>query len=56
MKSTSITKTSAYPYAESAGAPSRKRTLNGKKLWHQSCQCKIENNISLTSETRITLS
>jgi len=31
-KSTSITKTSASPYAESAGAPSRKRTLNGKKL------------------------
>jgi len=44
-KSTSITETSAFPFAESVGAPSRKRTLNGKKLWHQACHCKIENKI-----------
>jgi hypothetical protein len=31
-KSTSITEISASPFAESAGAPSLKRTLNGKKI------------------------
>jgi len=35
-KSTSITETSAFPFAESAGAPSQKRTLNGKKFSHSS--------------------
>jgi hypothetical protein len=33
-KSTSITETSASPYAENAGEPSQKRILNGKNVWH----------------------
>jgi hypothetical protein len=56
-KSTSITKTSAYPYAKNAGAPSRKRTLNGKKIVAPSLslQNREQHTVDLENEDYVKL-
>jgi len=56
-KSTSITETSASPFAENAGALSWKRTLNGKKIVSPSfsLQNREQGTVDLENEDNIKL-